>query len=287
MLDERVGLAAELVLTTTEVRGVLGQLGGQDQMGDGAYITGVDVEEDETGIDIAVRVLPERSAELRVAEIKSDLLARFALRPEAQVRVKLDQASSRRVLVRVEDVPGLRLEGLATRAARATPSAASTEADGRGRARQLARDRRTLACGRHLLPSTGCRASTDSSTGATSATPTTTRPPSTTSSSTRPSDVVLVGRSNSGPVRAVAVVERTYRWPERIDEARRARAGEREVVVSSRVELRAGEQLVRVTTSFDNTCRDHRLRAWFPLPEPARPLACRVRLRRRRARPVR
>jgi alpha-mannosidase len=27
--------------------------------------------------------------------------------------------------------------------------------------------------------------------------------------------------------------------------------------------------LVRVTTTFDNTCRDHRLRAWFPLPAPA------------------
>ena len=73
----------------------------------------------------------------------------------------------------------------------------------------------------------------------------------------------------SGPVRAVAVVERMYRWPERIDEGRRSRTGEQEVVVSSLVDVRAGEAMVRVTTSFDNVCRDHRLRAWFPLPEPA------------------
>jgi alpha-mannosidase len=73
----------------------------------------------------------------------------------------------------------------------------------------------------------------------------------------------------SGPVRAVAVVERMYRWPERIDEGRRARTGEQDVVVSSLIDVRAGEAVVRVTTRFDNVCRDHRLRAWFPLPEPA------------------
>src|SRR5436305_9651590 len=35
------------------------------------------------------------------------------------------------------------------------------------------------------------------------------------------------------------------------------------------LELRAGERLVRVETTVDNRCRDHRLRAWFPLPRPA------------------
>ena len=106
ILDERVGLAADLVLTTTEVRGVLSQLGAQDQMGEGAYVGGVEVEQDDTGIDISVALVPERSDDVHIEEIKSDLLARFALRPDAQVRVRLDQASSRRVLGRVKDVPG-------------------------------------------------------------------------------------------------------------------------------------------------------------------------------------
>ncbi|HLN04854.1 MAG TPA: hypothetical protein VK217_01145, partial [Acidimicrobiales bacterium] len=106
ILDERAGLAADLVLTTTEVRGILSQLDGQDQLGEGAYLAGVDIEEDETGIDVAVRFRPVRSKDLPVAQIKSDLLARFALRPDAPVRVKLHQASSRRVLARVEDIPG-------------------------------------------------------------------------------------------------------------------------------------------------------------------------------------
>ena len=93
ILDERFGLAADLVLTTTEVRGVLSEFGGQDQLGAGAYLAGVEVEEDVTGIDVVVRVRPERTNDVQVEQIKNDLLARFALRPDAQVRVKLDQAS--------------------------------------------------------------------------------------------------------------------------------------------------------------------------------------------------
>jgi alpha-mannosidase len=38
------------------------------------------------------------------------------------------------------------------------------------------------------------------------------------------------------------------------------------VVVTTILELRAGERLVRVTTNFDNPCRDHRLRSLFRLP---------------------
>jgi alpha-mannosidase len=41
------------------------------------------------------------------------------------------------------------------------------------------------------------------------------------------------------------------------------------VVVTTSIELRAGERVVRVTTTFDNPCRDHRLRALFRLPVPA------------------
>ena len=50
------------------------------------------------------------------------------------------------------------------------------------------------------------------------------------------------------------------------------------------LELHAGERLVRVTTELDNPSRDHRLRVWFPLPEPADRVTRRVRLRRGRPR---
>ena len=39
-------------------------------------------------------------------------------------------------------------------------------------------------------------------------------------------------------------------------------------MVRTILEVRAGEQFVRVHTTFDNPCRDHRLRVHFPLPTP-------------------
>jgi hypothetical protein len=265
ILDERVGLAADLVLTTSEVRGVLSQLGSQDQMGEGAYVAGVEVAEDEEGIDIAVRLLPERSHDLQIEQIKSDLLARFSLRPEARVKVRLDQASSRRLLARVENVPGFGWKAWQP-GPLADPVTADQDTDGRI---VLANSFVSVAlspedgtfslnglAGFNRLVDGGDFGDTYNYS-----------PPEHDLIVDTPERVVL-SLLESGPVRAVAVAERIYRWPERIDEGRRARKGEREVLVSSRIELRAGEQLVRVTTSFDNTCRDHRLRAWFPLPEP-------------------
>jgi alpha-mannosidase len=61
-------------------------------------------------------------------------------------------------------------------------------------------------------------------------------------------------------------IDATYTWPERVvDEGR---VGERTVAVHTELELQAGDDLVRVSEWFDNPCRDHRLRAWFPLPQP-------------------
>jgi hypothetical protein len=266
ILDERFGLAADLVLTTTEVRGVLSQFGGQDQLGEGAYLAGVEVEEDETGIDVVVRVRPERADDLQVEQIKNDLLARFALRPDAQVRVKLDQASSRRLLARVEDVPGFGWKAWQPGPLR-DPVAATEEADGRlVLANSLVAVTLSPADGTFDLNGLpGFNRLVDSGDFG-----------DTYNYSPPEHDLVVdtpvwttLSLIESGPVRAVAVAERMYRWPERIDEGRRARTGEQEVVVSSLIDVRAGEAMVRVTTSFSNPCRDHRLRAWFPLPEPA------------------
>ncbi len=70
-----------------------------------------------------------------------------------------------------------------------------------------------------------------------------------------------------GPVRGVVRLTADYIWPQHLDGD--TRVGEQTVEVVTDVELRAGEDVVRVTTSFDNRSRDHRVRAWFPLPEPA------------------
>ena len=73
-----------------------------------------------------------------------------------------------------------------------------------------------------------------------------------------------------GPVRAVVEVRSEYTWPREIEEGSGARTGTVTVTVTTRIELRANETLVRVATSFINHCKNHRLRAHFPLPEPAR-----------------
>jgi hypothetical protein len=78
---------------------------------------------------------------------------------------------------------------------------------------------------------------------------------------------VAVRVSERGPLRARVVLERTYRWPHAVMFGERA--GEREVPTTTTIEVRAGSALVHVTTELDNTCRDHRLRVWFPLPERA------------------
>jgi len=80
-------------------------------------------------------------------------------------------------------------------------------------------------------------------------------------------DRVDVEVVESGPIRGWLRITRQFTWPAAVDGGRRV--GRHRVEVVSEVELRAGEQLVRVTTRLDNPCRDHRLRAVFPLPRPA------------------
>ena len=59
-----------------------------------------------------------------------------------------------------------------------------------------------------------------------------------------------------------------YRWPDHVDGRSQARVGENTVTVTTDVEVRADEPVVRVTTSFVNPSGDHRLRVLLPLPEP-------------------
>lgn len=82
----------------------------------------------------------------------------------------------------------------------------------------------------------------------------------------RPADVdVLV--SEAGPVRGRIEVACTYRWP--VEVAGGRRVGSIETKVHVEAELHAGDDVVRLHVSFENRSRDHRVRIWFPLPQPA------------------
>ncbi|MEV6034947.1 glycoside hydrolase family 38 C-terminal domain-containing protein [Nonomuraea sp. NPDC052116] len=100
-----------------------------------------------------------------------------------------------------------------------------------------------------------------------------------------PADDLLVSEPSSvetelicsGPLVAAVDVRRTYRWPasgDGIDGAPELPAPSRaprteEIVVTTRVELRAGEPYARLRVEFDNRCADHRVRLHVPMPAPA------------------
>ena len=73
-------------------------------------------------------------------------------------------------------------------------------------------------------PSTAWPATGGWSTAATTATPTTTRHPSRTRRSTRPTRCRSTV-DERGPVRAVATVDATYTWPDRVDDSTKSRVG--------------------------------------------------------------
>jgi mannosylglycerate hydrolase len=78
---------------------------------------------------------------------------------------------------------------------------------------------------------------------------------------------VAVSVLEAGPVRGRIEIARTYAWPTAVVDDRRV--GHVDVVVTTTVELHAGEDLVRVSVAFDNPSADHRLRVHLPLPRPA------------------
>jgi alpha-mannosidase len=83
-------------------------------------------------------------------------------------------------------------------------------------------------------------------------------------------DSVRVSTVELGPVRGRLLVESTYRWPTHCVGDERSCSDRSDdtapVEVRTWLELRTGEPFVRVHTELFNVCRDHRLRAHFPLP---------------------
>ncbi|MFG1876287.1 alpha-mannosidase [Sphaerisporangium sp. NPDC049003] len=75
---------------------------------------------------------------------------------------------------------------------------------------------------------------------------------------------VKVAAICSGPLVSVMEVSRGYRWPSQTTPEARSEQ-DAEVTVTTRVELRAGEPFVRLSTTFANPCRDHRVR-WHAAP---------------------
>ncbi len=80
-------------------------------------------------------------------------------------------------------------------------------------------------------------------------------------------DRVEVQVVEAGPVRGRVKIRRYYLWPVQVIDG--YRVDEVEVEVETTVEVRAGEDLVRVEVVFTNPSKDHRLRVHLPLPQRA------------------
>ena len=262
VLAERPSVLADVTMKGRELGGLLGQIRSQ-QFDESTYINKVDVQETEDGLDIVLHADSVLRAELVVEEIKRDLYAKAGANPEMTVHARIEQPPSRTLLVHSADVPGYgwrRWTGGASGVEPVSVPSGTTMTNGLV---TVDVDRATGAFAIDGLPGFD-RLVDEGDHGDTY----NYSPPETDTAVDEP-EAVAVDVTERGPMRARLVVRRTYRWPERIDNARRARVGQRMVVVRTELEVQAGQPYVRVRTTFDNPCRDHRLRAIFPLPVPA------------------
>ncbi|MCK4177880.1 glycoside hydrolase family 38 N-terminal domain-containing protein [Aciditerrimonas ferrireducens] len=257
----------ELRLDAGSVRTLLAMLPDTAQLTEDSWVQAVNVEEDDEGLAVTVAVGPEERPASAVAGARADLLARLQRRPEATVRLRLDQPPTHRVLARVGPVPGF---GWAPFAPEAPTGPVRAEAlpDGGG-------IRLTNGLVEVLVdPSDGTFALDGLAgfgrlvDGGDLGDSYNYSPPAQDRLVDRPERVELA-LEEDGPLRARVRVSADYTWPERAEGTSQARVGACPVRVTSLLELRADEPWLRVRTSFENPARDHRLRVHFPLPEPA------------------
>jgi hypothetical protein len=265
VLSERTGLPGSMVLDADTVRTVLGMLQGP-KISDDAWIQDVKVVETDEGIDVTIAVGTEEKPNVPIAEAKQDVYTKLGARPDALVRVAMDQPSTRRIVARTAEVAGYGWSAF-TPAPLTHPVEASDPPDqpvvlANGLVRvEIDRSSGTFALdglggyGR-LIDGGDLGDSYNYS------------PPRQDSFVDTPQSVE-VQLSERGPVRARARIVSTYAWPDHVDGSSQARVGEHHVHVETDVELRADDRAVRVTTSFVNPSGDHRLRVHLPLPEAA------------------
>jgi hypothetical protein len=264
VLSERTGLPGSMMLDANTVRTMLGMIQGP-KISDDAWIHDIAIEDTDEGMDVTISVGTEEKPSVPIAEAKGIIYTKLGARPDAIVRVAMDQPATRRIVARTAEVPGF-----GWRPFEAAPLAHPVEvAEGD--------DGVTLANGlvRVLLhPSDGTFALDGLAgygrlvDGGDLGDSYNYSPPGQDSFVDTP-DAVEVRVTERGPVRARAHVVAIYHWPDHIDGTSQARVGSHGVQVETDIELRADDPVVRVTTSFVNPSGDHRLRVHLPLPEPA------------------
>ena len=264
VLSERSGLPGSMVLDADTVRTVLGMLQGP-RISDDAWVHDIKIEETEEGIDVTVSVGTEEKMNVPIAEAKQDVFTRLGARPDAVVRVAMDQPSTRRITARTGEIPGygwsaFKAAELEHRVEVREDEKAVTLGNGLV---DVAIDRAHGAFSLDGVPGFGRLVD-----GGDYGDSYNYSPPRQDSLVDAPQEVT-VRVDEPGPVRARARITATYAWPDHVEAHSQARVGEHLVEVETDVELRADESTVRVSTTFVNPSGDHRVRVHLPLHEPA------------------
>jgi mannosylglycerate hydrolase len=252
----------------SDVASLLGQIRG-GRMSDTFFVTALRVVEgiggDDDEVEITLDTKPSARSTSAVEETRRELYARLGARRSDWFQVRIVRPPMQRLLARIEDVAGYGWQRW-TEATVSTAGAVEVSDDGLRLANGAAEVVIDPATGTFTLDGVAGlgRLVDDGEAGDTY----NYCPPAHDTVVDVP-DAVEVTVVEPGPVRGIVAIDRTYTWPERLDDASGERVGARPTTVRTLVELHAGERLVRLTTSFDNASRDHRLRSWFPLPEPA------------------
>jgi hypothetical protein len=264
VLSERMGLPGSMVLDANTVRTVLGMLQGP-KISDDAWVQGIAIEEDDEGINVTIAVGTEEKPNVPIAEAKQDIYTRLGARPDAVIRVAMDQPATRRIVARVGEVTGYGWQPFAV--TDLEHPVGVTDDDGVTLTNGLVTvtiDRTTGTFAVDGRPGYGRLVD-----GGDLGDSYNYSPPLADSLVDTPA-AVTVSVQESGPVRARATIVSSFEWPDHVDGTSQARVGSSHPVdVTTVVELRADECAVRITTSFVNPSRDHRVRVHLPLPEPA------------------
>ena len=264
VLSERSGMPGSMVLDADTVRTILGMLQGP-RISDDAWIQDVLIEDTEEGFDITIAVGTEEKPGVPIAEAKQDVYTRLGARPDAVVRVGMDQPATRKILARTGEVPGYGWSAFEP-----VPLAHAVEV--------------SESDGSVVLTNGLVRIDVDPASGtfALDGRPGYGRlvdggdlgdsynysPPRLDSFVDSPLSVA-VRVDERGPVRARVRITSTYDWPSFVDGNSQKRVGSHHVGVQTDVTVLADDATVRVVTGFVNPSGDHRLRVHLPLPEPA------------------
>ncbi|HUC05229.1 MAG TPA: hypothetical protein VL961_07505 [Acidimicrobiales bacterium] len=264
VISERTGIPGSMVLDPETVRTVMGMLQGPKIEND-AWIQEVLVEESDEGIDITLKIGTEERPNVPIAEAKREVFARMGARPDAPVRIAMQQPAIRRIAARVDEVAGYGWSAFEPAPLAHPVVVTEPEGDVLLTNGLVSVQTRTADGTFALDGAPGYGRIVD---GGDLGDSYNYSPPRVDRVVDAPASV-SVRILERGPVRARAVMEAVYVWPDKVDGQSSTRVGEHEVTVRTEFELRADEPAARVTTSFVNPGGDHRVRIHLPLPEPA------------------